>query len=691
MASRTEIIRIEIDKKKYQSEADGISRDILKLREEQKQLNAAFKAGTVSQSEYATESLRLRETIKSKNKEQQLAVKLASAENNSIDALRAKLSALTKERNKTNQSTSEGVKRASELDQEIKELTQRIKQNEEASGDFRRNVGNYTESMKSAARQTDIFGVNLGGAERVIKTVNSGIGGTNKLLKVLKIALASTGIGAILVALGSLVTFLTRSQRGLDLLNGVTAGVSATFDVLTDRVIQAGEGLVKFFQGDIQGAVTSLRNSVTGIGEEIATEFQAARQLANDLNEVRDAEIALLTVTETRKTQMAELILLSRDQNRSAEDRLKLVDEASRLEKENLQDEIALQKEKVRILKEQNALGESTREDLRAEQEAIAELERLQRDSFNRERELENRRSTLKNEIAREEVRVAQEAAEELKNARLATAFEEAQEISRIQSEQADTEQQAFELAKRSAEDLSEVRINAENRAQEAATKAANAKLSVDQIINNQRLSLAMQFAGAVQGIFKQESLAYKVIASGRALIDTYMAANAALKVPPGPPATFPNALLTLGIGLANVAKINDVQFAREGAIVPRFKLGSILNGPSHEKGGIILTVGGKPTVEAEGNEIILTRGVTENPALLAAASALNVAGGGIPLAPSPFAENGAIVSATQAADQALQTSQLVNAFKNVKIVASFEEFVQMQEDYQNTIDLTTI
>ncbi|MEM8967739.1 MAG: hypothetical protein AAGE93_15070 [Bacteroidota bacterium] len=691
MASRTEIIRIEIDKKKYQSEADGISRDILKLREEQKQLNAAFKAGTVSQSEYATESLRLRETIKSKNKEQQLAVKLASAENNSIDALRAKLSALTKERNKTNQSTSEGVKRASELDQEIKELTQRIKQNEEASGDFRRNVGNYTESMKSAARQTDIFGVNLGGAERVIKTVNSGIGGTNKLLKVLKIALASTGIGAILVALGSLVTFLTRSQRGLDLLNGVTAGVSATFDVLTDRVIQAGEGLVKFFQGDIQGAVTSLRNSVTGIGEEIATEFQAARQLANDLNEVRDAEIALLTVTETRKTQMAELILLSRDQNRSAEDRLKLVDEASRLEKENLQDEIALQKEKVRILKEQNALGESTREDLRAEQEAIAELERLQRDSFNRERELENRRSTLKNEIAREEVRVAQEAAEELKNARLATAFEEAQEISRIQSEQADTEQQAFELAKRSAEDLSEVRINAENRAQEAATKAANAKLSVDQIINNQRLSLAMQFAGAVQGIFKQESLAYKVIASGRALIDTYMAANAALKVPPGPPATFPNALLTVGIGLANVAKINDVQFAREGAIVPRFKLGSILNGPSHEKGGIILTVGGKPTVEAEGNEIILTRGVTENPALLAAASALNVAGGGIPLAPSPFAENGAIVSATQAADQALQTSQLVNAFKNVKIVASFEEFVQMQEDYQNTIDLTTI
>ena len=89
MAQRTEIIRIEIDKKKYQSEADGISRDILKLREEQKRLNAAFKAGTVSQAEYAAESLRLKETIKAKNKEQQLAVKLANAEEGSIDALRA--------------------------------------------------------------------------------------------------------------------------------------------------------------------------------------------------------------------------------------------------------------------------------------------------------------------------------------------------------------------------------------------------------------------------------------------------------------------------------------------------------------------------------------------------------------------------------------------------------------------------
>ncbi len=128
------------------------------------------------------------------------------------------------------------------------------------------------------------------------------------------------------------------------------------------------------------------------------------------------------------------------------------------------------------------------------------------------------------------------------------------------------------------------------------------------------------------------------------------------------------------------------MKIARKGAIV-----GSILNGPSHEQGGIKLAVGGVPTVEAEGGEVVMTKGVSKDPSLLAAASALNVAGGGIPLVPTSFAETGGLVAANQAADHALQAAQIANAFKNVKIVASFEEFLTMQQDYDNTVDLTTI
>jgi actin-related protein len=48
---------------------------------------------------------------------------------------------------------------------------------------------------------------------------------------------------------------------------------------------------------------------------------------------------------------------------------------------------------------------------------------------------------------------------------------------------------------------------------------------------------------------------------------------------------------------------------------------GSVLRGPRHSQGGI--------PIEAEGGEIIMTRGVYSNPALRRAASAINVAGGG--------------------------------------------------------------
>lgn len=56
---------------------------------------------------------------------------------------------------------------------------------------------------------------------------------------------------------------------------------------------------------------------------------------------------------------------------------------------------------------------------------------------------------------------------------------------------------------------------------------------------------------------------------------------------------------------------------------------GDILEGPSHVNGGIPFTINKKPGFEAEGNEVLLTKGVGEDPMLLAMASKLNEMGGG--------------------------------------------------------------
>ncbi len=80
-----------------------------------------------------------------------------------------------------------------------------------------------------------------------------------------------------------------------------------------------------------------------------------------------------------------------------------------------------------------------------------------------------------------------------------------------------------------------------------------------------------------------------------------------------------------------------------------KFSKGGVLDGPSHKQGGIPFSINGRTGFEAEGDEIILTKGVSKNPALRQIASQINVAGGGVPLdrntSKRSFADGGALAA----------------------------------------------
>jgi len=77
---------------------------------------------------------------------------------------------------------------------------------------------------------------------------------------------------------------------------------------------------------------------------------------------------------------------------------------------------------------------------------------------------------------------------------------------------------------------------------------------------------------------------------------------------------------LAIGRSGINITQLNAVKFAKGGPVF----------GPSHAEGGIPFTVKGSSSInEMEGNEIILTKGVYEDPILRAAASQINTLGGG--------------------------------------------------------------
>tara|TARA_R100000231_G_scaffold92072_2_gene69305 strand:+ start:155 stop:1726 length:1572 start_codon:yes stop_codon:yes gene_type:complete len=261
------------------------------------------------------------------------------------------------------------------------------------------NVDNLTDAVEDTAKAADEAGGSFdglasgidkmtGGLVSGFKSAVTGIKNGVKAMKSLKVAIAATGIGALVLAVGSLVSFFTKTQRGADKINQVFKAVGATIDVLVDRVSSFGEGLFMIISGDFRGGVDLLKSSFKGLGDEIREESAAAVQLEKDFQALQDREIQMIETRAQRRASIEALRLTAADETRDLQARAAALKQAMDLEKQLADEEVAIAAERARILQEQNALGESTREDLQAEAEANARVIELQAQRDTRLKEL---------------------------------------------------------------------------------------------------------------------------------------------------------------------------------------------------------------------------------------------------------------------------------------------------------------
>lgn len=681
------LISVELDKQAAGKRLVELEQELLNLRNEQTELNNALKKGEISQANYAKRVLETKAGMAEAREEQRQLIAVTKAEEGSINALRVRLSALTKERNATNQSTEAGVKAASALDKQILSLTQRIQQNENASGDFRRAVGSYKDSILDAAKAQTIFGVNVGQVSTLMGTAAGSIGGASKALNVFKVALASTGIGAVVVAIGALVAYFTKSQRGADQLNKVLTVVGSTMSVLTDRAVQLGEGLVNVFTLNFSAAGENFKNATTGIYDEIVNEGKQAFALEEDFQELQRRRLSFMTQEATMIREIELLRTQGENRALTAAQREESLQKALQLTRNLTQERLGIQKEEVRILEQRQAMGENMLEDDQAMAEARKGLIELEYQTLEQQRTItsqinntRNEQITLEKQLAAEQKKRIQEVAKlEAQHAmldiqeRLLTVQRGSEEELALQKQLIDAKTQ-MSLIGVSAE--SQARINAEKEAnierlrleqdfqtarkeqQEASVAEFNEMLSADiesmnqmlnekvnqsvstrieaekkgleaqKAIEEQRLAVLDNTLGLAASTFKQHTIAHKVAASIQAGVNAWLGFTEALtnSVIPFPLRQI-NAIAVLASGLAAVGKINNIKLA-DGGVLPDSK-GGVLRGKTHGQGGIKFSVGGGVPVEAEDQEILLTRGVYRDPQLRALASQLNVAGGG--------------------------------------------------------------
>ena len=145
------------------------------------------------------------------------------------------------------------------------------------------SVDNLTDKIEGGTEatqgMTNALDKMTGGAITAFKGVVKGAKSGVIAMRTLKGAIAATGIGLLVLAVGSLVSYFKNTQKGADLLDKAFAGIGATIDVLVDRLSTFGSGLMEIFSGNFSAGLDILAGSFKGITEEIKTEAAAAVDL----------------------------------------------------------------------------------------------------------------------------------------------------------------------------------------------------------------------------------------------------------------------------------------------------------------------------------------------------------------------------------------------------------------------------
>lgn len=200
----------------------------------------------------------------------------------SISEARANNTELLKIRNELNLSKIEEAKLAAEINAKLDVNNKFIKENVSQYEQQKIGIGDYKTAIVGALQESGLFGGQLqnitqyssnftgiyskmkselsssisqiknAGAETegLGKAQAAGAIATNVstgALRLFKLALAATGIGLVVLALGSLIGYFTQTQAGIDKLNSVLVPLKTIFLAITGVVSELGGKLVDTF------------------------------------------------------------------------------------------------------------------------------------------------------------------------------------------------------------------------------------------------------------------------------------------------------------------------------------------------------------------------------------------------------------------------------------------------------------
>lgn len=378
------------------------------LKDEKKQLDEAgkaFKSGSISQDEYkkaVSDSTKAQvdltkqltdtnKSISDNNAAIKVNTTLLSSQEDSVDALRAQLAKNTKELNAMSAATRNNTDEGKALVTETKEISDRLKEMEKAVGDNRRNVGNYAESVQEALSSTQ----GLSGATgSLVSSLNIGTQSFKAFTAVVKANPLLAIISLVLLLASTIEKLVKRNSEAAAALKAAFAPFEVIFSRILDGVTNMLTGIAEAFTW-ISDKVVALLSSIGAISEETTKAAKVAKELSQQELEIYEAETKnLVTVTAMRRELEAQKTIVG-DQLKSMSERNAAAQRGIAILKQMEAAEVGVLKQKYEQIKAQNELGYTSKEDRRAEMQALADLQSKQAEYISQRKELENQASGL--------------------------------------------------------------------------------------------------------------------------------------------------------------------------------------------------------------------------------------------------------------------------------------------------------
>ena len=266
-----------------------------------------------------------------------------------------------------------------------------------------RGVEEASEALKGQFAGIIPFSSQFSALGGTLGNVTTVLGGTTKAAKLFRLALAATGIGAIVVVFGSLISYLTSTQAGMDKVTSVTRPLMAIFEKMKGVVQELGgsvfKGLGQILNGDITKGLKSLgsgfKESINNTKEAIKGGAEAGKQLDQLTKQIEKSEIALASSRERLNRKFEEQKFIAEDSTKTEKERVAAAQAAMAAQDELLNMEQSILDLRTKKLKVEQSLNDTSREGHLEMAQFVGEGDKLEAQALAKKKEARNQQNSI--------------------------------------------------------------------------------------------------------------------------------------------------------------------------------------------------------------------------------------------------------------------------------------------------------